>query len=388
MLTIVENELLHNLETYYFLDGISHIPVEITTEMMNQEYTVIELSQPLLIEYYQYIAKNLISKIEKLEPNHEYTIPTGWMTHAVCVSFRRIDDTHKISIRIDNPSSGNPPGAHRIYPTADRYNLIEPRILGQLNMNDLENNSNHFISLVDSVKRDLTPKKGISLIYNLNGQIQNLKKKRITNVPSIAEQAAANCFVKCFEPGFRIRLGPTHQKLCEQLLSFEKDNANLLASRCKENHRRDPIEFSICFALLAMEDDPIILPIALKIRLQQKLKASYQHYYRQLSSFFTRGGCKLLTEKYVPLQFEKDHIPIDLESLFVKNRVLVLGEAGSGKTTVCQYITYSWARTKIGKSKFEWLFYIKMRNLNSKRYPLQSNNYSLIDIIEKECFQG
>ncbi|CAF1195211.1 unnamed protein product [Rotaria sordida] len=65
----------------------------------------------------------------------------------------------------------------------------------------------------------------------------------------------------------------------------------------------------------------------------------------------------------------------------------MLDDAGCGKTTACQYITYAWADGKLWEDQFDWLFYIKMRNLNSEFNPSQSNNYSLIDIIERECFQ-
>ncbi|CAF1062979.1 unnamed protein product [Rotaria sp. Silwood1] len=88
MIEIIEKELLHNLETYYFIIGILLIPVNITKPMMNQSFSRIKSSQSLLMKYYRKIAKNLISKIKQLEINDEYTIPTGWKEHAVCVSFR------------------------------------------------------------------------------------------------------------------------------------------------------------------------------------------------------------------------------------------------------------------------------------------------------------
>jgi hypothetical protein len=101
-----------------------------------------------------------------------------------------------------------------------------------------------------------------------------------------------------------------------------------------------------------------------------------------------RESCPILIEKYVPLRFKDYDTSIEHEDFFVKPRVLLLADAGCGKTTICQYATYRWACEEIWKNKFEWVFYIKIRNLNSIDYPLQSNNYSLIDIIEKECFQG
>jgi hypothetical protein len=42
MLEIVVDELLYNLETYFFLDSISHISVVITKQMINKKFTKIE----------------------------------------------------------------------------------------------------------------------------------------------------------------------------------------------------------------------------------------------------------------------------------------------------------------------------------------------------------
>jgi hypothetical protein len=258
-----------------------------------------------------------------------------------------------------------------------------------LHVNDLSKNLDYFTLLIDSVKRDLSPDEGISLIYNRNERILNLDKRHVENVPSFVEQADANCFVKCFEPGFRMRLGKTRERLCEQLMSFDRDNANLLAKRCEEHHQHDLNGFSSRFASLARQDDVNRLHSMDKTRLQEQLKSIYQQHYRYLSSFMTGWNRNPLTEKYVPLQFKREDTLIELEDFFFEPRVLVLGEAGCGKTTVCQYVTYSWACAGMWQHKFEWLFYIKWRNLNSKLYPPQQfNNYSLIDIIEKECFQG
>ncbi|CAF4646715.1 unnamed protein product, partial [Rotaria magnacalcarata] len=59
------------------------------------------------------------------------------------------------------------------------------------------------------------------------------------HVPCFIEQALANCFVKCFHPGFWIRVGEKDQILYERLLLAEKDNANLFASRCIEKYQHN-----------------------------------------------------------------------------------------------------------------------------------------------------
>ncbi|CAF1195124.1 unnamed protein product [Rotaria sordida] len=390
MIEIIEKELLHNLETYYFIIGILLIPVDITKSMMNQSFSQIKSSQSLLIKYYRKIAKNLISKIKQLEINDEYTIPTGWKEHAVCVSFRRTSQTHFI-IRIDNPSSKNPPDMHEIKRFKDGDIRIKPKILGQLHVHNLDANlNNYFVLLIDSVKRDLTLEKGRLLIYNLNEKIRHLEEIQTDNVPWFIEQANVNCVVKCFEPGLWLRIGEIHQELYYQLLDLEKYNLDVLARRCKEEHIRKLDDIFDRFNSLAEDEDINSLPTVERTRLQIKLKNSYKQYYKHLSSNTNIEHCPLLDDKYVHLRFEHNitRIRIELKNLSIKSHVLILGEAGCGKTTACQYITYSWAIGKLWRNKFEWLFYIKTRNLNSEVYPPRSNKYSLIDIIEKECFTG
>ncbi|CAF1308491.1 unnamed protein product [Rotaria sordida] len=337
MFTIIENELLHNLEMFYFLI--------------------------------------------------EYTIRTGWESHAVCVSFQRISQTH-IVIRIDNPSGCHLPDEHEICQSTISYNRIEPKILGQLHVDNLQKNVDYFILLIDSVKRKLTCEEGRSLIYNLNTQIHHLEKISTENILSFEKQADWNCFFKCFEPGMRIRLGRKHQEIYQHCLLCEKNNASLLAKRCEEEDPHYLYELFHQFVSLSKEEDITAIPITEKMRFQNKLKTSYKQHYKHIMSNINIEIGHLLNDIYIPLRFENNNISIELKNLFIKSRILMLGEAGCGKTTVCQYITYSWAIGKLWRNQFEWIFYIKIRNLSSEFFPKQPNNYSLIDIIERECFHG
>ncbi|CAF4173466.1 unnamed protein product, partial [Rotaria magnacalcarata] len=126
--------------------------------------------------------------------------------------------------------------------------------LGQLHVNHLEINLNYFVLLIDSVKRDLTFEDGKSLIYNLDGQIINLDQIQM-HVPCFIEQARANCFVKCFHPGFWIRVGEKDQKLYKRLLLAEKDNANLFASRCIEKYQHNFNDLFDQFTTLVEKED-------------------------------------------------------------------------------------------------------------------------------------
>jgi HEAT repeat protein/V8-like Glu-specific endopeptidase len=61
--------------------------------------------------------------------------------------------------------------------------------------------------------------------------------------------------------------------------------------------------------------------------------------------------------------------PIELASLFKnkegkeQNRLLILGRAGIGKSTLCQYIAHRWAGGKLWNDKFDALFWVPLRKL-------------------------
>ncbi|MBA3237870.1 MAG: HEAT repeat domain-containing protein [Parachlamydiaceae bacterium] len=63
--------------------------------------------------------------------------------------------------------------------------------------------------------------------------------------------------------------------------------------------------------------------------------------------------------------------PIALHSLFenrngrTSKRLLILGGAGIGKSTLCQYIANQWAENKLWKNKFEAIFWVPLRKLQN-----------------------
>ena len=66
--------------------------------------------------------------------------------------------------------------------------------------------------------------------------------------------------------------------------------------------------------------------------------------------------------------------------------ILIQGDSGMGKSTLCKFIVYLWASNK-QLLDFKFVFFIKASNLNESRYPvLQHKKYKEIDIIIKECF--
>lgn len=73
-------------------------------------------------------------------------------------------------------------------------------------------------------------------------------------------------------------------------------------------------------------------------------------------------------------------------------KVLILGAAGIGKSTLSEYFTYLWASPEISQDKkkgfgqFSWVFRIPLRNLTRERYPVGTNP-TPIDVLIKECIE-
>ncbi|CAF2025452.1 unnamed protein product [Rotaria magnacalcarata] len=90
--------------------------------------------------------------------------------------------------------------------------------------------------------------------------------------------------------------------------------------------------------------------------------------------------------------FEEIHgvkTAIEVENMFDKckdktNKVLVLGRAGIGKSTFCQYVTYRWAKGDLW-SDYNLVVLIYLRKLTDSRYP-SGTEYSLVHLLKKEYF--
>ncbi|CAM4807607.1 unnamed protein product [Rotaria magnacalcarata] len=83
---------------------------------------------------------------------------------------------------------------------------------------------------------------------------------------------------------------------------------------------------------------------------------------------------------------------VDVKDIFnqcndqTKN-VLVLGRAGIGKSTFCQYIAYQWATGAIWP-QYDLLILIPLRSLTESHYPplAPGATYTLFDLVKKEYF--
>lgn len=102
-----------------------------------------------------------------------------------------------------------------------------------------------------------------------------------------------------------------------------------------------------------------------------------------------QGIYKLELEKGKPAHdpFFEHKTPIELDTIFDQDclinerekRVLILGAAGIGKSTLCQYIAYQWGAGKLW-SQFKAILWIKLRHLNEDFYP-RTKSYSAFDLL-------
>ena len=204
-------ELRHSLETYNLLMDISSIP----DERMEQ--------------FYPSVVNNIINKLKRMGKKEEYTLPLKWSGHAVCLSLIR--EAASIVIRIDNLNEGQA-DKHKTYRHTNKYLVIIPKIIGEIMLENLEDNKDYFTSLIKCMKVKLSREQGIKELYQ-NTKLRNLNTSRISmmtdqleekskTLDCFVQQVESNCFIKSHEPGVAIRIDDrdTWQKITFFLRSY------------------------------------------------------------------------------------------------------------------------------------------------------------------------
>ncbi len=129
-----------------------------------------------------------------------------------------------------------------------------------------------------------------------------------------------------------------------------------------------------------------------------------ESFFTQLSivSHASQAKKEVVARQRDPNMVEKDSLreiyarlcsaekSIEIHNLFDEKtrRVLVLGRAGIGKSTLCQKIAYDWASGTLFDQKFAVVYHIKLRDFNSQDKILGDPHKWMSQLIAEACYAG
>ncbi len=82
---------------------------------------------------------------------------------------------------------------------------------------------------------------------------------------------------------------------------------------------------------------------------------------------------------------------LKLEELFHPNqtteKILLTGQAGTGKSTICQKIAHDWASGRLWNDQFDAVYWLSLRELNAKELPVDDLDLFLASALSALIFQ-
>lgn len=187
-------------------------------------------------------AKNMAKHIGELrDEGEEYCCGTGWMTHAVYVSFVKTTQDI-IVVRIDNLGAGHKDYHKRVDGDSEKKGQVKPYILAYLKQDYFSRENEHYDDCINYLyglsiadwsfkKKDALEKiysEEFKNSYSLNklelSKDQRKQVKRCLVFDSKEKQSVGNCVVRNFSVGLEIRTHYDAQK--GYLFDYEDDDAN------------------------------------------------------------------------------------------------------------------------------------------------------------------
>lgn len=161
---------------------------------------------------------------------------------------------------------------------------------------------------------------------------------------------------------------PTHPAVCQALMESYREKKYLSVPLVSDTSPPFPISESYV-DLALVRNAPAALTSAVEPHEGIELSlANEETFYRD----------KTLLD---PMQL---FIPLAGEPVRTIQRVLVIGRAGIGKSTLCHYIAYQWANpdARLFGERFHYVFWLSLKSL--EKY--HSSKTTIAEWIEKECF--
>ena len=117
-----------------------------------------------------------------------------------------------------------------------------------------------------------------------------------------------------------------------------------------------------------------------------------EDYYVKLNMIYSRDSNENVDSTKTSLVHIGDNeeilgskYSVEIEGIFgseAKGKVLILGKAGVGKTTLMHYISYKWAKEELWSNRFEYVFRIRLKDLNSEWEGYYKKKYYKGDLEE------
>lgn len=381
------NELLAELETSWITGFISNVKDNIK---YNKDILVNDIFDNL--SHYVY------SRIAALEDQGEYILYSGWVGHAICVAFTRAQN--KLKIRIDNLGEKcNEYHSYVVISVNPCVLAVKPRFLTQIDFPKTDVPSTPLLDyiklLLESQYKQLCSDEDKTATNARVNKIYNPQNFNLIALNDAAQgnlffrsQFVGNCVAASHQVGQKIRLGKEHSELCSReggiLTKFleifdqiDADHTSLPSLSAKAHFQKITEHFNQLLlknyqAHPANSSSSYIMTPSLVLKFD---KAS--DIQEKLSG---RGNKILLTELFAINPYaEKEKEK--------KSRVVIRGGAGMGKTTLAMILALEWQKSCANQRTCDKVFYIPLRNLANANFYPEGNQYSLIDIVERECLK-
>lgn len=232
----------------------------------------------------------------------------------------------------------------------------------------------------DKFKDDKSSVVGVSL----NGQIRSclpdfLEDKVIGNYTHDFDTYAKTTLdlLECFAPDIIKKDVKTIIKKFNDVITAIKYNIS----------PRNLFEHQAMNSLQLVKQIAINVDDLLKKDYLQKLDSDPSCNVKKINSFKSFVYLIRQNHNQMTTKTEKHTCNVLINNFFHETKhIIIQGDSGIGKSTLCKLIVYLWASNK-KLLDFQFVFFIKASNLNKSRYPvLQGKKYKEMDIIIRECF--
>ncbi|MBA3238305.1 MAG: HEAT repeat domain-containing protein [Parachlamydiaceae bacterium] len=314
-----------------------------------------------------FFAKNKVYQIKKVvahqfirlrDKNHNYTEWTDWalleLTEEVPFTPLRMNMTEKVADKLELYMLGHPSGLPLKFTGGGFIQGNTHKDFFECNLDAFGGNSGSFIAAISTQMGSGMLCSGCT-DYEITDNYKNKGKRKIQACRITKSQIAQNIVGNRLENCQRI--DTLRFLVSPELLGLEvvdqQNSSALIVKSLQDNYKSRNTIPRLMYSALPIEDVYTELVLLEQSKEQDKNdeKAAFEEH--RINSWEDVHGTKK---------------PIELKNLFnndgkEQKKLLILGRAGIGKSILCQFIAYQWAKTSIWPGKFDALFWVPLRKL-------------------------